>query len=63
MAGLAASSGAGVTSANGDPALKLDHGRFYPLNHPKQVQFDKGVMEFIVKDLQPLSSLSGPGFR
>ena len=26
--------------------------RFYALNHPKQVEFDKGVMEFIVKDLQ-----------
>ena len=23
--------------------------RFYALNHPKQVEFDKGVMEFIVK--------------
>ena len=36
---------------------------YYALNHPKQVEFDKGVMEFIVKDLQPLSALSGRGFR
>ena len=46
-----------------DSPMQARSSSYYALNHPKQVEFDKGVMEFIVKDLQPLSALSGRGFR